>query len=544
MTWKHVNPYVLLIILAAVIFIPGLYTLPIVDRDSPHFAQATKQMLETGNYWQIKFQQKARHLKPPGIYWLQAASVKVFSDIKAYRVWPYRVPSVLGGLLAILFTFYFARKFYSEKVALFSAALLASAPLLIIESHLATTDAALLATMVLMQGALWQIYVKSRKEETISWGLVLLFWLAMAAGVLIKGITPLVGFLTLISLAIVDRSLAIFKNTKFLWGLLILIGCSVWLIPVSLAGKSNFLWDMIHGDVLPKLISGQQSHGMPPGYFLLIFTLMFFPGALFIWHGIMWGWQNRKQAVERFLLAWIIPTWIFFELVHTKLPEYVLPTYPAIAILVASAVNNHRAIKWRKIPAFLNKLQQAIWLIFGILLSGAFLYIPHFITGNWSILGIIAAIIIIIVMIIALVNTHQRAYTRATAITIIGITLAFLPIWQWVLPSLKPLWISEKIVGIAKKYGSITANKPLLSVGYGEPSLVFLTGTRDVVFISPKQAVTRLKNNAGELVIVDKRLKSALLQSAQQENIKLQVLSTIHGFNYSKGRWITLILYK
>jgi len=544
MTWKHVKPYVLLIILSAVIFIPGLFTLPIVDRDSPHFAQATKQMLETGNYWQIKFQQKARHLKPPGIYWLQAASVKVFSNVKAYRVWPYRIPSVLGGLLAILFTFYFTRKFYSKKVALFSAALLASAPLLIIESHLATTDAALLAAMVLMQGALWQIYVKSRKEETISWGLVLLFWLAMAAGVLIKGITPLVGFLTLISLAIVDRSLAIFRNTKFLWGLLILIGCSVWLIPVSLAGKSNFLWDMIHGDLLPKLISGQQSHGMPPGYFLLIFTLMFFPGALFIWHGIMWGWQQRKQAIERFLLAWIIPTWIFFELVHTKLPEYVLPTYPAIAILVATAINNHRAIKWLKIPAFLNKLQHAIWLIFGILLSGAFLYIPYFVTGNWSILGIIAAIIIIIVMIAAFINVYHHKYTRAAAITIIGTTLAFLPIWQWVLPSLKPLWISEKIVGIAKKYGSIAADKPLLSVGYGEPSLVFLTGTRDVVFISPKQAMMLLKNNAGELVIVDKRLKSTLLQSAQQENIKLQVLSTIRGFNYSKGRWITLILYE
>jgi 4-amino-4-deoxy-L-arabinose transferase-like glycosyltransferase len=504
--------YLLLIILSVAIFLPGLFNLPIVDRDAPYYAQATRQMLETGNYWQIKFQDKARHLKPPGIYWLQALAVKTFSSAKATTVWPYRVPGVLGGLLAILFTFYFARKFYPEKIALCAAALLGSSLLLSIESHLVLTDAMLLFTMVLMQGALWQIYVNKR----IRWGWILLFWLAMAAGVLIKGITPLVGFLTLIALAIWDKNLEIFRKTKIFWGLGILIVCSLWLIPLSLAGKSNFLWDMIHTDVLPKLIGGQESHGMPPGYFLVIFPLMFFPGALFVWHGAKSAWQNHKQSVERFLLAWIIPSWIFFELVHTKLPQYVLPTYPAIAILIAASISNR--------PSY-NKLVYLIWALFGLLFIAVLVYVPYFLTGNFSILSIVAAIIIAIVILTARLNIY---------IPIIGMILAFALVWQWVLPGLKPLWISDKIVSTAEKYAVISQEKLLLSIGYKEPSLVFLTGTNKVEFVNADEALRKIK--PGGLAIVDYRFKKKFSS--------LKALAIISGFNYNAGHKISLTLYQ
>src|SRR5262249_34357055 len=146
----------------------------------------------------------------------------------------------------------------------------------------------------------------------------------------IKGITPLVGFLTLFSLAIFDRSWNLIYRTKFLLGLILsLVILAVWLIPLSIEGSSNFLWDMVRGDLLPKLISGQQHHGMPPGYFVVIFPIFFWSAALFIWRGYQWAWQRRQIPVERFLIAWIFPTWIFFEIIPTKLPEYILPIYPA-----------------------------------------------------------------------------------------------------------------------------------------------------------------------------------------------------------------------
>ena len=99
MSLKTLNAYLLLTLLCLALYLPGIFTVPVVDRDEAHFAQATKQMLETGNYFQIRFQDKTRFQKPPGINWLQALSVKVFSSTESTAIWPYRIPSVLGGYL-------------------------------------------------------------------------------------------------------------------------------------------------------------------------------------------------------------------------------------------------------------------------------------------------------------------------------------------------------------------------------------------------------------------------------------------------------------
>jgi len=434
----------------------------------------------------------------------------------------------------------------SQKTALLAAAFLGSSLLLIIESHLVVTDAVLLFTMVLMQGALWTIYVTYRHHKKVGWKWPLLFWLAMAAGLLIKGITPLVGFLTLITLAISDRSLEIFKKTKFFWGLLLFILCAAWLIPVSLSSHSNFLWDMIHGDVVPKLLGGQESHGMPPGYFIFLFTLMFWPGALFVWHGNMWGWNHRRNPIERFLLAWIIPTWIFFALVPTKLPQYILPTYPAIAILIAMAITNWKSNRWYKMPAILNKIQYGIWALFGLGLASSFILLPLLLNGELLPLGLIAATIMVLIIIVSLVNIYYQNYLRAAVINIIGFSCVIALIFQWMLPNLKPLWISEKIAVAVHHYPKYkySLETPLLSVGYGEPSLVFLMGTHNVIFLSIQDAFKQLKVKRSNLVVITDRQAPQLLNWAKENGIVLNLLKTIRGYNYSNGRWITLELYE
>lgn len=96
---------------------------------------------------------------------------------------------------------------------------------------------------------------------------------------------------------------------------------------------------MIHGDVLPKLVGGQQSHGAPPGMFLLIYPIMFWPASFFTIFAVHYAWEKRKEPLTRYLLAWIIPNWAIFAVIPTKLPEYVLPIYPAIACLIALSIS-------------------------------------------------------------------------------------------------------------------------------------------------------------------------------------------------------------
>jgi len=525
------------------VLLPGLFSLPIIDRDAPHFAQATRQMVETGNYWQINFQDKPRHLKPPGIYWLQAGFVKAFSTTQSHKAWPYRMPSVLGGLLSILFLFFFTRKFYSDKVAIFAAIFLGSSLLLIIESHLVVTDAVLLLTMILMQGALWQIYVKGRNQEPIHFSLIALFWLAMGAGILIKGITPLVGFLTMFGLCVFDRNFAIFRYSRFGLGLILLVLSLSWLIPVSIAGHSNFLWDMIHKDVAPKLAGGQESHGMPPGYFMIIFSLMFWSGALFIWRGYQWGWQQRKNPVERFLWAWIIPSWIFFAIVPTKLPEYVLPVYPAIAILIAKAVVDSKQLQWNKFFLYLNRFQYGVFVLYGLILAGLLLYVPYFINKQFSYIALFSASVIILSMVFALCNVYFEQIKRAALFTIFGSAIAFFPVWQVLLPSLKPLWVSKNVATVVHHFGELTNSSPLLSVGYSEPSLVFMTDTHHVKFVNACIAIDLLKKQNQEFVLVDKHHRQQLISLAKKNHINLKPLQTITGYNFSDGKWVQLTLY-
>ncbi|HBG30707.1 MAG TPA: glycosyl transferase family 39, partial [Gammaproteobacteria bacterium] len=96
--------WLLLFLGALVLFVPGVFTLPPTDRDEPRFAQASRQMLEDGDYLNIRFQDEARLNKPAGIYWLQAASAYLAGSGWANPIWPYRMPSLLGALAAVALT--------------------------------------------------------------------------------------------------------------------------------------------------------------------------------------------------------------------------------------------------------------------------------------------------------------------------------------------------------------------------------------------------------------------------------------------------------
>ena len=103
---SHTRAVAVLVVAALLAFLPGFFQIPPMDRDEARFAQATKQMLETGEYVDIRFQDEVRYKKPVGIYWLQAAMVKTATALgmpNAPRtIWVYRIPSLIGAIGAVL----------------------------------------------------------------------------------------------------------------------------------------------------------------------------------------------------------------------------------------------------------------------------------------------------------------------------------------------------------------------------------------------------------------------------------------------------------
>ncbi len=192
-----------------------------MDRDEPRFAQASKQMLETGDFVDIRFQEEARHKKPVGIYWLQSASVamgKVLGVPDAQRqIWLYRIPSLLGAVAMVLLTYWAALAFLSRPGAMIAALMMAGSVLLGVEARLAKTDAVLGALSVAAMGFLARAYLAARAPG-IATGLerrhLLLFWIVIGMAVLVKGpITPLVAALAIGTLAIRDRGAGWLKGS-------------------------------------------------------------------------------------------------------------------------------------------------------------------------------------------------------------------------------------------------------------------------------------------------------------------------------------------
>src|SRR5258708_3508157 len=343
---SHARAVAFLTICGLLFFLSGFFNIPPIDRDEARFAQATKQMVETGDLVDIRFQDDVRYKKPVGIYWLQAAVVETAARLglqrAQVRIWLYRVPSLIGAIGAVLLTYWTALAFVTRRGAILAGLIMASSVLLGAEARLAKTDAMQLLTIVAAMGALARVYLSwQRGEDPVhppcSWPAI--FWTALAGGILLKG--PLILMfvaLTIATLAIFDRSATWLWRLRPVWGLMWLVVLLLpWFVAIFWRAGEAFFADSLGGDMLSKL-GAQESHGAPPGLYLLLFWVTFWPGAPLAAMAAPAVWRARREPGAQFLLAWLIPSWIVFELVLTKLPHYVLPLYPAIAILTVGAL--------------------------------------------------------------------------------------------------------------------------------------------------------------------------------------------------------------
>src|SRR5437773_1273879 len=183
-TADHVRAVAFLLLCGLLLFLPGFFNIPPIDRDEARFAQATKQMVESGDYVDIRFQDEVRYKKPVGIYWLQAAVVKTASAL-GFRdplttMWLYRIPSLLGAVGAVLLTYWAALALVSRRAALLAGLMMASCVLLGMERLMAKTDAMLLMTVVAAMGAMARAYLSGMRRDELEaageWRIAAVFW--------------------------------------------------------------------------------------------------------------------------------------------------------------------------------------------------------------------------------------------------------------------------------------------------------------------------------------------------------------------------------
>ena len=535
----------MLIVVSLLAFLPGFFQIPPVDRDEAYFAQATKQMIETGDYVDIRYQDAVRYRKPVGIYWLQAAVVNTASALGVpnarEKIWLYRVPSLIGAVGAVLATFWCGLAFVSRRGAFLAGVMMTVSTILGAEARLAKTDAVLLFTVVLAMSVLARVYLASRRADAArpGWGLLAIFWTALAVSILVKGplILMVVG-LAAAALSILDRSarwlLALRPLAGFLWLLLIVLP---WFIAIYARVGSEFLVASVGEDMLAKVANAKEAHGAPPGLYVLLFFVTFFPASMLAGLAAPAVWAVRKELAARFLLAWLVPSWIVFEAVVTKLPHYVLPLYPAIAILTAGAVET-------------RVLSRRPWLVRGIIW---WFLVP----GIVSVLAIVGAVMIAHDLALlawpffagAIVcglfawqlyddDGAERAFMRAAAAAVL---MAF-GIYGVVVPSLGASGFPA--VALSQVLKDAACEHPLAaSAGYEEPSLVFLTSTA-IRFTDAEGAADFLRQGSCRFAFVDAKQERAFALRAEAIGLHYDRGPRIDGYNISVGKPLTIAVFQ
>lgn len=530
---------VLAMIVALFAGLPGLLLLPPLDRDESRYAQATAQMLETGDFVDIRFQDDPRWKKPIGIYWLQAAAVSVTSSVEARDIGPYRLPSLLGAMLAAWAAAWAGGALFGRRAGILAGAILGATFLLSTEAGIAKTDAFLCGSVTLAMAGLARIYMSTRAGERPQRLHKLLFWLGLGASILIKGPIGLIVIApAILALSAWDRDFRWLGKLGWGWGLpLTALIVGPWAIAITIATDGGFWREAIGGDLAPKIAGAHESHGAWPGTYLLLAPLLFFPATLLLPAAISTAWSRRAEPAVRFLVCWLVPAWLIFELAPTKLAHYTLPTFGALALLAAAALTQPigRISRWSGagLMAFAAVVICLI-TVYGLTEFGTST------AQTWATVTIVSAVAAAAIGGFLLIN-------RA-AITGLLLALAFGIVSHAALSGtirqLRPLAVSPQLekalerADLHPRQGRYPG--PVAITTFHEPSFVFLTG-RDTQLTDAAGAARALAE--GRPAIVEARDAEAFRQASAGLGVVGRAVGEVRGRNYSTGDDVDLTIY-
>ncbi|MCH2145993.1 MAG: glycosyltransferase family 39 protein [Phycisphaerales bacterium] len=576
---------VLLILLAALVLLPGISSIPVIDRDEARFVQASRQMLDSGTLegWTVPMVgERYRLNKPPLIYWLQAgvAGVATGFESEDASIWMYRFPSFLAALCTVLLTWRIGSSMFGGRVGLLAGSFMAVSPLVAFDAHMARSDQVLLALTTAAMAVLWTCWRDGRhldRDQRLPVWRTSVLWLLVGLGMLTKGpITPMVVLLAAGTLAAWTRDWRWFLRLRPFSGLLIALATFLpWVILAGLSVGFERLAAIAWDEIVVRSASGRESHGAPPGYHLVLMVGLLWPGTLLTGIALGRSWRRarvsvptrgighrvrnvftraaRGRSAEAFCLTWLLPCWLVFELAATKLPHYTLPLYPALALVSARAVlAGSRALpQARTTSAHLGFI---LWFLLGtgiVLLPALLLGLawnvgelatpppgsPRMDGVGWLVIVTLAigALFGLCVLVIALRRALQGRLVDAQLLAIPAGAVSLALVFGVVLPAAWPIWITPRIVHHLEAGGALDGSTPVAAIGFQEDSLVHATNGR-LQPINLDRFDAWCRDNPGGWVV----LPEASLPAGNEDLIR----GRVSGFNYSNGNWFDLAVVR
>lgn len=496
------------------------------DRDEPRYAECTREMIARGDWLLPTFNQEPRFHKPILIYWLMRGGFLIGGD----NPFGARLVSGLAGAGTCLLVLAMGRRMLGPRAGLMAALMLATSPIMIIESKLATTDATLALLLVGCQFCLWEL------SRTASRKLAALFWALLALATLTKG--P-VG-LALIAVAgglswWWGGSAAAWGRLQWRWGIALFLAIAApWFVAVGVLSEGEFFRFALGKQVAERVVSGLEQHYGFPGYYVLTSVATFYPWSALLPAAIVGAWARRRADPNfGFLLGWVVGPLILLECVRTKLVHYYLPSYPACALLAAWLVDSLliEEVNLRRWP--LGRLGHGLLAGVGVGLTVGFLaggvVLPSAL--RWPCLA--TALVVGSGTLWSLIKLQRAANKQAVAGLVGTWAIAMLVISGWLIPSAEPYRTSRLVGERLGRLSSEFSAAPLL-LSFQEPSIVYAMG-RSAAMVRTWDGFYRELDHHGAIVTA-LMPKEILEFEERRDHLEVDYRETIEGFNLNKGK--------
>ena len=334
-----------LLFLCAVVFFYGLGRLPFIGPDEPRYAEVAREMYSTGDWITPRLGGIKWFEKPALTYWLLAAGYALFGESEFGARFGVATASTFGALLL----YFFGRRARSARFGYLSAAALVTCGLWPGFARGVTCDLPLTVSIevALLSFFLWE----SKESEAGADRLWYVFCFALGLATLAKGLVGVVLPLMIIApyLILTGAWRSLLRPRLIIFGALIFLGtAAVWYAPVIARNGREFIDEFFVGHHFRRYLSNKYRHPQPFYFFPLVVVAGSFPWSFYLlssvgqtlvclWRGQAKVGQTKVRPTDRlnlFLLLWIVAPIVFFSFSWSKLPGYILPVFPAVALMV------------------------------------------------------------------------------------------------------------------------------------------------------------------------------------------------------------------
>ena len=547
------HPRVIITIVAILYLLPGIVDLPLLDRDEPRFARATIEMMEKQEWVIPYFNNDYRFDKPPLTYWWMRLNYSIFGK----HEFSARLHSVIASWITalVLFQISMSSEFKLRK-SIFSALIWLTSFQVLIHSRIAVADMLLIACLTITLFALLKYLCKNAVTISPYSKWFYLLYISMALGFLAKGpIALLIPLMTVALSSIFFPKESQNKNAvkqlvkESFYGLILTTAIiALWGIPALIQTQGAYFDIGLNKHVIQRGIESFNNRSYIPGvYYLFIILIFISPWVSKLVPTLKRAWENKKEATyDLILLSWIFSTFLIFAFYKTQLPHYILPAYPAIALLIAKYYNS--------IPS--NTFQISVWihrLIFSSLIV-ALIFIALNL-NNESLKDLQKASFLLASFLFTLLLASEcakRNLKKQTLILIAFASLLFLPLTN----HLRNTHITINTHELIKEIDTPISN--FYTIGFTEPSLIWYLDDYCTLLDDAKIKTTELKDNDCLIIlsrkwkVSEKSVKKWLTEKTNPtyydrkalifEVFKNNQILWSEGFNPGNGSWIELAI--